>query len=361
MVYTIIATLLGVSIALAPPIDIVIKNPPLMYWPWMILLFGFAGCLLVFLSTDLSIKILSVLSLLGCFFSSSPYISFTSYCVFVSCLYFYTLCRKIKNWEFVFQCFKAVFVLELILTVMQFLGHDSLLSFAQGKDHDCFLSMGQHMQASSFAAVLTAFLINRSGWFIVFLFVVGFFCHSSWTLLTAGVGSYILLYPKYNRIASSILILCAVGFMLYSVQCSKVEQFIHTSGRGPVWIESLQWSAKHPWTGWGIGTYKEIFPALERKGHMVYKTAHNSVVESIFEIGYPGTLIVFGMISVFIFILFWTKKIDAAAGLVIILMDSLAHFPERTAQTFVLIIMYLSYCRWRLDHGPNSQQSQNSQ
>ena len=90
-IYSYFAILVFTLLALIPSVDIVIKNPPSHYWPWMIVIAGFLGVFTLFIKTSWPVRVIAIVGFIHCFFSAIPYVSFTSYVSLVACCYFYKL------------------------------------------------------------------------------------------------------------------------------------------------------------------------------------------------------------------------------------------------------------------------------
>lgn len=341
-----------VLFALIPPIYIVIANPSFEEWPLMILAAGFLGFFTLWIRVHWAVKAIAIGSFFLCFFSSGPYIAFTSYVSIVFCCYLYILCTKIEDWRLVFKAFHTLLLLNLFLIGMQWLGADSLLNFGLGHDLTGFGIIGQHMQMGSFSVVLSAILLPLNPLCLMFPFMVAFFCTSTWTILAAGTGVFILCFPRYKRWAVFFAIAIAILFFMYGGSHHKFYENLNGhSGRWEVWKRSIELANERPLTGWGAGSYKVLFPAfnLQAERYIPYKNAHNAFIQLAFEMGYPFTLFIMGLLGGLMIRLYRAREMYCLAGLVMILTDSLVHFPDRMLQTVGLIICFLAYCNYRLN------------
>jgi hypothetical protein len=339
-----IAIFFVIGLSLLPPIDFYIKNFSNDYWTWAICVAGFLGCLTVFLDTNIFVKIISVGGFLNCFLSIAPYISFTSYISLVGCCYLYIFCCGIKNWVLVFKMIKAVAIFSLILFVMQFFHHDQLLNF--GGTNDQFGGVGQHMRMGSFGAILTSLLIVVNPWLCLFGIAVGLFCKSTWTLIAVSCGTFFI-----NKKLFIVLLIIGVCFIIY---LGKIKENISGVGRMPVWKKTVELSNKKPIWGYGIGTYKLVFAPLARLHDTAWKTAHNDWFEILFEAGRPGLLFIITMFSWLFFLLWYKQDWICLAGLTMIMVDMVSHFPMRMMNTVPLIILFLAFCEQRIRYGCNS-------
>src|ERR1700674_4212273 len=95
-IYPYFVLLIICFLAVIPPIDWFIENPPNDKWLWMIAISGFLGFLTLFIKTNWYVRIIAIGGFINCFFSSIPYLSFTAYVLLVGCCYFYIVCERIN-------------------------------------------------------------------------------------------------------------------------------------------------------------------------------------------------------------------------------------------------------------------------
>lgn len=343
-----------VALSLIPPIDFFISNPSSDKWFIMILVAGFLGFYTLFINCPLFVRIVAISVFIDCFFSTAPYISFTSYVSTVGCCYFYILCRRIEDWNIIFKAFQALLFLNVLLIFMQGIGHDALLNFGLGHDFTCFGVVGQHMQMGSFSIVLCAFLVMFNPLNFIFPFLIAIFCNSSWTILSAGTGLFIWLRFYNKKYAWIFLLTCFLVFGFFAYKTGKITANTGApSGRFEIWKQSLHFANQRPWFGWGIGTYKHTFPALEinKTQHIPYKTAHNWLIQLLFETGYPFTIFII-LCAVGLLYRLWRgwhmvmvkeDRVLLLAGFSMILCDMMVHFPERMIQCVLIIICFVAY------------------
>ena len=343
-----IAIFFVIALSLLPPIDFYIKNFSNDYWTWMICIAGFLGCLTIFLNTNIFVKIIAVAGFINCFFSIAPYISFTAYISLIGCCYLYIFCSTIKNWKLVFNMIQAVAIFNIILLILQFFGHDQLLNFggaSKSINNFEFGGIGQHMKMGSFSVILTSLLIIVSPWWCLFSVVVGLFCKSTWTLIAVSCGTLFI----NKKLFIGIFIIGVFSCVLLH----KIPEFKAYSGRLPVWQKTIQLADKRPFWGVGIGTYKLVFAPLARLNYSVWKTAHNDWLEILFETGYPGLFFVVIMTGWLFFLLWFKQDYICLAGLTIIAVDMVSHFPMRMMNTVPLIILFLALCEQRIKYEYN--------
>ena len=352
-----------VSLALIPPIDFRLTMPG-EYWPYLILIVGFLGFYLVCLKTSNWIKSICLISFLNCFTSNAPMISFNAYVSVVACCYFYVLCEKVKDYRPIFSMLQCLVVYEIFFVFMQFFGKDVLLNFHVATN--CFATVGQHMQMASFAVILSSVLIVHNPTNILFPIIISFFCNSVGGFLSSCFGILITVWDKkYYRYIS--IIFCILLFTLWLLLSGKYNQNISFSNgsRIGVWFESIKLSLNHPFFGYGIGTYQHLFPILsfpEIKNHTIpWKTAHNCWLQLLFEMGIFGlSFFIFYSINLCRKLFRLTKRAIfvyqariCLAGLAMIGVNMMFHFPTRMIQTVPMIIFFLTYCEKVVKNGRN--------
>lgn len=341
--YNLIAFAIVVSLALIPPIDFVIRSPKSEYWLWWVIIAAFMGLFTLYLKTSPVVKFIAVAALINCFFSTIPYVSFTSYISVVLCCYFYIVCSKIDEWTFISKTLQCLSLLIVLLMTMQLCHKDSLLNF--GLFHmEHYGQLGQHMQMGSFAVVLGSLLVQFNKANILFPLALAIVCHSSWSFLAALCGIVCYAFSKSKGMAISILIIGLLIFAGWSIKQGKyAENLSGHASRMETWKRSIKLANEKPLTGWGIGTYKDLFPPLSRMDSIPYKTAHNSIIQLIFEVGYPLTGCLLIALGWLIWRLSTSNQPLLLAGLVMLLVDSLVHFPDRMMQAVPLLILFFAY------------------
>lgn len=338
-----------VFLSLIPPINFFLSNPSNDLWFVMILIACFFGLLTLQIKTVWPVRIVAVGSIFICFFGCAPYICFTSYVSIVLCCYFYILCSRITNWVMIFKCLQTLLWLNVLLMVLQFFGHDSLLNFGLGKDFTCFGAIGQHMQMGSYSVILSAILLSYNESNLWFPVGVAFFCTSAWTLVAVATGFFLNTVFQHRHTAYLVLVVFLITFIGYAGCHHKFSSNIDSEyGRLVIWKKSLALANQRWLTGWGPGTYKILSPALLTGKFIPYKAAHNWLVQLIFEMGYPFTFFVIGVLTNTFWRLYKAKEYTCMAGMAMMLIDMMVHFPDRMMQCVGLIILFLAYCGMKL-------------
>lgn len=328
----------------------------------MILIAGFFGLFTLFINVSCVIRSIAISTFVLCFFSNSPYITFTSYVSIVLCCYFYILCKRIEDWKIIVKVLQTLLLLNLVLLILQYFGMDSLLNYGLGRDITGFGIIGHHMQMGSFSVVLSAILLPFNAGVLLFPLLIAFLCHSVWTLIPAVAGGFVFLYKSQKKLAQIILVVGGLVFGSVAISQHKFEENLAKSGRAEVWQTALSYSNHHPFVGWGAGSFKVLFPAfnLQPERYTPYKNAHNSLIQLIFEMGYPFAGFIFFMLGNLIWRLYKAGETRCAAGLTMILLDSMVHFPDRMMQTVPLIICFLAYCEIKLAKKVSTNPIQNT-
>lgn len=252
--------------AITPPLEFSIHftNSPIQF-VWTFLFFGILALYFIFTKANIYLRILIPYLFINCFFSRAPHLSMTAFIWVMLGAYFYLLCLHNKDWQPVFKILCCVFVLEAFLFLLKSCHKEVLLNF--GKEAtSCFGSVGNNMQFKSLLIILLAFLLQNM----------------------KSLKKYIVWL--YGAIGS---------FGIYCFLFRNVwKDFLYA--RGAVWRETFNLSMRHPIIGWGIGTYKAVFPALARgklesdRGKFefegVWENAHNELGEAFMEIGSIGII-----------------------------------------------------------------------
>ena len=348
--YTALSIVFLAGLCLLPPIDFFVRNPMNDKWFWMICVAGFFGVLTLFIKTNWFLRIIAVGGFINCFFSCAPYLSFSAYVLLITACYFYIIASRIENWTLVINCIKSIFILNGIIMVMQVTGHDHLLNFGVGSILPQSGTgavrvgiIGQHMQMASFSVMLTALLVRSSPFFLFFPVIVSYLGHSSWGLVSSFSGVTTYLFYKSWKIALGAIIILSLIASVFIIKEGKIDSFFGNGGRYNVWKRTVELSNQHPFTGWGIGTFKSVFPAISGLKCIAYGEAHNCWLQFAFEIGYLGMAMWILMFFILGLRLFLIGGYSLLAGLVMIAVDMIGHFPTRIINCVPLLILFAAY------------------
>ena len=347
-IYSYVAIFIFTCLALIPSVDIVIKNPPNHYWPWMIVIAGFLGVFTLFIKTSWPVRVIAIVGFIHCFFSAIPYVSFTSYVSLVGCCYFYIVCSKIEHWSIVFKAIQSIVFLNILFMVMQYFHKDIVLNFGH-HDIEQYGTIGYHMWMASFGTILGAILLPFSLANFFFTFGVAIFCNSSWTFFCGVVGVFFYFVHVNKKFVTCLVFALMTVFVLWGSFSGKfVSNMDRGDGRMGVWEQSIRLANEHPWKGFGIGTYKDLFYGLSGLKCLKWVTAHNFLIQLCFEIGYPLTACVAFGLGWLAWALYKAELWAVLAGLIMVILDAMVHTPDRFINMVPLMVVFLAYTRYSL-------------
>lgn len=352
-----IVGVLMVVLACIPPINFIIIAPG-EYFPFLMALAGFAAFFLLFIKTRLIIKALAIMGFVNCFFSAAPLVSFVAFISLMAVFYFFVLCEHIKNYDPIWKMLKCLLLLHLFFFLMQAIRHDVLFNYSE---RICFGIVGQHMQSASFSVILAATLLPTLPQAIGFPFIISIICNSAGAFISAVVGAVSLVSNRWNaKVVVEWLIFGFLVFMLWMIIGGKLAENMNMGGgRLGVWASTLKLAGQRWFLGWGIGTYKVIFPALGGIETIPWKTTHNCWIQIFFETGIIGFTLISGyclylvlnLIQLTKRAIFKSKAIACLSGLAMIGVNMMIHFPTRQIQCVLLIIFFISYVQKVVDNG----------
>ena len=351
------------AFALIPPMKTDL-TAPVSWWPWMVLTSGFAGVYLLFVPSSWFTRTFALWVWFASFFSVAPFISFTAYIFFILGCCFHTLCRSIKDFSPVFRMLKGLMLFYSMLLAVQVMRKDTLLNF--GGVMECYGPVGQHMQSASFAVILGASLAPLNPVFSLFAVPVSVVCNAAGGFASAAAGLGVWLYQtRAKKFAFSVSAVLLSVFLFWIITSGKLkENTTNDISRVKVWTRTVQLSLSRPVTGWGVGTYRYIFPTLGKVGgtgefgepdtfgSLPWKAAHNCWLQIMFETGVVGFVMVVGYF-LFLFArlrrllsraLYRNKAAGCLCGLVMVSVNMSIHFPTRQISALPLLIFFLAYC-----------------
>lgn len=323
-------------------------------WFYLVLVAGFLGFLFLYSKAHIILKTLLVYLFINCFLSKAPYLSFSAYLILILASGFYLLCLEVKKYDFIFKAIQSLFFLNIAIIVMQKFGFDKLLNFSLSPGQTTYWgTVGNPMILGSFIVCLTPFLILNHKHNIWPVTLTVWVSHSFGAILSvlAGFFAYLKGWKKALIIA---LVICSL-----IPAWSKVKNH-YLYGRWPVWKRTVSLTTKnHPFVGYGIGTYKVIFPVMSRdiaggvtnkwqyqgtEGNwLAWRAAHNCFLQILFETGYIGLGLLLGFIGWILYRIRDKRLLFSAAILLIVNMTW--SFPSRMIQTVTLLIMFSAICQ----------------
>ncbi|MFA5165579.1 MAG: hypothetical protein WC481_08480 [Candidatus Omnitrophota bacterium] len=225
---------------------------------------GFLSAMFVFSKANIWLKILIPYLFLNTFLSAAPHFSMMSFFGVIGCAYFYLLCKRIEDWDAVIKIIFCVLMIQIFLLFLQGIGEDALLNFRQ-RAIGCYGTVGNAMQFKTLIILCFAFII------------------------AAGK-------PKIaGRFPLALGVFIAASMICYGAASKAFHYFAYA--RGAVWLQTFALSAVHPFFGFGVGTYKILFPVMGH-GHFqaegVWMSPHNFWLRILFETGAAGLAIILG-------------------------------------------------------------------
>ena len=363
--------ILGLSLgimAIAPAIGYSI---PLMvnsfHWLFLVIMSGFMGMFLLSRKLPLLLKILSVYLFITCFFSAVPYLSFNAYILVVLTLYFFLGFQRC-DYKIILNIVEAAVWLEVILSIMQLLGKDTLINF----DNRIPVFLGtvmQYMRFSSLLACMAPLLMLKNKAYIFLILVLCIVSKSSSFALAVfgGMAVYFLMTLKeYRAIIIIALIACAGGYAFYDNGSWYTEI---TIGRVAAWSDAIRtWvydtyqcaapisktymqgtiNIKSIFFGRGMDTFLALFPALKQDPCPFLQT-HNDWLQYLWELGLVGFSLITLYLVNLINKLYRLKEYLLIAGLVCISINMFFAFPTRITQPVLMIICFLAYCQKKIN------------
>lgn len=314
----------------------------------MVMLAGFLGILTVFMKTNPIVKIVAVGGFVNCFFSFAPFLSFVSYFSLIAACYFYILCSHVTDWRPVIKSLQALLILHSVVIFFQVIGKDPVLNFGLEKAEYMGV-VGQTMQSASMIVILCAFLISFSRFNVIIPIIIAFPCNSAWALLCGFAGWMAFVSKKYRPSLKLFAPIAICIFLIFALITGKFAHNFNKIGRVGVWAKSMSLANQRPLTGYGIGSFKFLFPIKsDMPTSKPWRTAHNSVVQIYFEAGILAAILMVGTFAFLAIKLYALNLINCFAGLVMIGLDSLVHFPDRMIQAVLILIAFFAFCEFKI-------------
>lgn len=191
-------------------------------------------------------------------------------------------------------------------------------------------------------------LIRTFGTIVILCTVVATGSTTPFLALMSGICLWILIQPAlkaYRRLLIAALLVPLIGMFLIWVDPIKGTL---KDLRWHLWDRTIMSIQDKPW-GYGLGSYKELFPAMMANDPRLRHTeqAHNEYLQMIFELGWPFLLLVAGFFASFMHWLFGQRTTDngqrtAACGLVILAVGCAGNFWLHLAEVGFLAIFWLA-------------------
>lgn len=338
------------------------------HWCWTVTVCGMFGMLLVTKKIHLSLKLLAVYLFALCFISQCPYLSFNSYFIIVPCFYTFYWLQK-SDFNVVINFIEAAFWLEVVLTIFQLMGHDTLMNF--DRSEKVFLgTVMQYMRFASVLAIMSPFLLIKSKWYAIPLVILCVISKSSTFALAliSGVGTWgFLTFGKRIRwiVLIGILILVSL-YLVYDWGSFRGAVIPSNGGRLISWINVVQtWimdtskDLSYPmlegpinwrWVffGHGTDTFLPLFPIYKHDINP-FPQAHNDWLQLGWETGLIGLGLILWYVVQLIRKLYRYGEYEYVSGAVCISVVMFFAFPMRMTQSILLIVAYLAFCQTRIN------------
>lgn len=195
-------------------------------------------------------------------------------------------------------------------------------------------------------------LLMRGGIFVAAgLFAVTVMSDSSGGILTAITGISLMIFFKVQG-RKKYLFLLGLAALLLAVYFLYPMRPIYGSGgwfdenfRFRAWKDGLEFTRQVKWTGWGLGSWLEIFPRITAKDYhgAVWLQAHSEYIQNYFETGIIGMLF-FLWVAINILLSKPTSKraYHYLAALLAISVNALVSFPWHLPITAIMTLVCLN-------------------
>jgi hypothetical protein len=314
---------------------------------YVIMFSGFVGFTLLTTKLPLSLKILAVYLWVVSFFSAAPYLSFNCYILIVLMYLLFMFIQKCRL-DILLNVLQMVFWYQMAWGFVQLFGKDVLINFH--RPQPVFLgTILQIMRFGSLLAILAPFLILKNKWYIIPLAIVGIIIHkaSFGLAILGGTFVYLMLRQKKHRLWIALsMIALIVMFTFYTWESWRAALLF---GRFPWWHRIIDTMMPRIWTGWGMGTFTNLFGVLLNDPG-AFAQAHSDHLQTTWEVGLIGYGLIMAYAISLIRKLYQIKSYLLIAGLVCIAINMAGAFPCRMSQSVLLIIAFLGICQQTVNH-----------
>lgn len=237
----------------------------------------------------------------------------------------------------------ALVLANLILCCFQFFSLDPLYSMAFTQAYipepTGFLRLNAHL--GTMTAICSPFLFFLNPYLVLLCLPLLFFSKSSVAVVSFLIGIGYLVFRKYGKkvffIVSSVILLLGASFVIFYDMPSGNFQY-----RIDIWGRTIaEVLKKAPIFGFGLGQFAVFSPkTMQANGEpLVWIQCHNEVIQTWFEIGIVGVLIIFAYLRDITkkslkfkhYSLFQMKDV-CYASVMIVFMNSLINFPFHLAR-----------------------------
>ena len=359
-----------------PPIDM---NFKMTFTPHTWLFIVLAACMLTFLlclsKINVWVRLLTAWILVNTLIGQYPLQSIWYFLFVMAAAMFYLLCfHSAITVKDIVPIFPTVMLLQLLFLALQTWGVDPIFK-SLTTQVVLFGAVGEPMRLCSFAVCSSGFLVLYKKWLILPVIGLTILLNSSgaFNAVMLGVILYgvmnILKYYKGRRKVAWVTItalLCSISILssMFLYLDGKFEFFNAPNERWAAWKKTVYIANHKPIQGWGLDTYKILFPINseklfkplkaknpewwigDKKGDwLIWREAHNDWLQMYFELGLIGIFIIGGYVISCIYRFIKSEKsqtiIIIMSGMIVCGADMIGHFPMRMIRVIPVIILLL--------------------
>ena len=274
---------------------------------------------------------------------------------------FYYILHQIKlNRDLIYKTFGFIAIVQSVYVILQKFGIDQFFKHASAAIDGLYVTWpvdmwGNETLVSWCLAICSPYLLafDKLRYKIAYG-VCGFaiFCTGSSTGLAAYFLGFVLWMffnrKRYSRIIAISLITISLlgGFIGY--RTGILNEYFNPTHRFAVWKKSVEIWKERPITGYGLGSFRQIFhraaPEFEPDG--LWAQAHNEYVQILFEQGIVGLGIILSLMWVALYS-FWRKRkgLIPITSLFVFALISANGFPARTAMGILMLVSLVLFER----------------
>lgn len=282
--------------------------------------------------------------------------------IFFGCLLYYLVkvAFKKEHINFFINAVLWFAVLNILYMAIQISGFDFIYRYVRpdGYESNKIVAnivptgfMGQRQICGAFLALCVPLLASRTSKIAILgalgLFIPLYLSQASLALWAAGVGlGFVLWYKIPKKIWFAIAIIVISFFVFYFLKVDRPG-----SSRIPQWKTVLTYCVKHPITGWGLDSFRNItsykdfkFKETSGPGYVNWwDNPHNLLISLFFEFGIIGLFLLGGYLRQcviwFIKAIKSPNAIGLAGFLLTVFLVSQGHFVMFLIRTAVIIII----------------------
>ena len=343
-------------------------------YAYIVYLLTIGAILSLYLKINIWIRLLTLFLVVNCYLSEFPVVSFFSYTNYVGAFLLYLLCIRLshKDFNFVLKIFPAFLIFQGLILCSQYVNRDILLKALDLGKFTQYGSVSNAMMFASLLVILAAPLALNKKWYVIPIFIMLFTfpqIHRMLAPLIVGCCFYIFFKIRHTK---KIKVLFIIAFLIGSFFYMKYKtwELFLPGRRGPIWVRTIEMANDLKWKGWGIGTFKNIFPlnsgdiaggwtaAYATKGekwniggyeagHIQWRRAHNFYVQFYFATGWSGIFLLLGLYLWVIWRFATAPKTDqliiTMAGLIVIALNMAETYPDKMVQLVPIMMFMLAY------------------